>query len=1387
MSAPSSAPTYTIEGALLKRSKRGAWQKRYFSTNSHYILYQRKRGGEFLGGVDLTGAESTITAVQFTGHNGIQYDGIRIVGLDGDANDAGGTRALREFNLQVPNHGAGEGPSTKEWIDALQAMQRAVTPARTPHQALSEVELVAAEDRMGPFPRESQWASSGTSTMWASPALAGGGTAADVAQYEHSDEENQDSDEDDASAPAEVKAETKRKTLIKRRRCAPRRHARCARTSCRTVDRRNWWTIALTPLPPPSPPLPPLPPSPHHHHRCSARRMSVTSKGATHRIEGALLKRSKRGTWQKRYFSTQGRCLLYQRKVDGEFLGGIDLSSVDAKVEMVELKGRDGAMYDGIRVQGLDGDAHSAAMGETRALRECTLQAIDSGTGEEPSLAEWHETLNAMRVSIDTRNWWTMPTVSLLDAAPLEESGDNGGGAIGRSPALLGAVPSGTVAEEVRRRRESRLVLEAAHKAALAEVHMEALAAAREATARMIADSGAQRRLDSNAEAEKAAELAHTAAAARAEAAAAKEEMRSAAAQERIRRKNDQAAAEQETRRRRESRTALEAAHQIALDEVHAEALAAAKKVTAQMIADSAAKRQIDADAQAEVAAEQARAAAVAKAEDNARAAKAKSERDALSAEANAAHERRRRLEAEAAATQAALFATKEVAVAHAVAMVQAAAAQDAAEARAAAAQVVRDGGVACVVARAAAASAAQHSADAHTEALKVQHDAELAALQAASLAAACENEAVAAQAAEEHVVALNAAAASAAALEDAHCAALAKVHESVLAEKALNATARAIRDDAEKRRFAEAAEFLFGMVWRGNVQWRTAMKTTRDKFVWVDPEGDVFACPDGINGARTDATPAVPFGAATFACDPDSDTEGTFRWESAHEDSPHKSDGLVFASPGARTAFAAALAGCALQTGTLGRGGTMVIDGESDDARTSAADAALAEVTARADMYEKMARDAAQQRAAEEEARRAGEAAAQRTEDEAARLAAAEVERRAEEAEAEEAKQALARNGSRAKMLLPPTAIDTAYLKALEEKLKYSDVGELLDEMERRGTAAEHDAGVISRYNFVAVVATLDEGNPEILRAAPCLFDAIAACAGHHTAPATLTVPEVVAAFSVASVTNPETIAHHVFAAYDVDDDGSMTLEDMSSYFKIVVPFLLKDHAPLYDETADRDAVEAARAQYVKRSGARADTLAKRTFDAVDTDLRGGIGVDEFQRWIEHRIKHGPSPANFRSSAKTFGPKKAAHRAAEDAAEGAAAPARDAVPKDVTTTTAIEESPGLATSVQASSAPRQSVTDSETSATMENSDEEDTFDESALDNAAGAVTRAKKASARLGKQRKAQRMSMALPQMLKGVEGILLKRSKRGQWQPRYFTCQSHYLRASLTGFLIR
>ena len=65
MSTTAAPAPVRIEGMLLKKSTNGVWQPRYFSTNSHYLLYSAKKGGKTLGGVDLGGAGSSVQRCEF--------------------------------------------------------------------------------------------------------------------------------------------------------------------------------------------------------------------------------------------------------------------------------------------------------------------------------------------------------------------------------------------------------------------------------------------------------------------------------------------------------------------------------------------------------------------------------------------------------------------------------------------------------------------------------------------------------------------------------------------------------------------------------------------------------------------------------------------------------------------------------------------------------------------------------------------------------------------------------------------------------------------------------------------------------------------------------------------------------------------------------------------------------------------------------------------------------------------------------------------------------------------------------------------------------------------------------------------------------------------------
>ena len=169
----------------------------------------------------------------------------------------------------------------------------------------------------------------------------------------------EDSDADEPSAPAEVKAATQRKTLFKRRK---------------------------------------------------ARRMGATDVAPSHHIESVLLKRSKRGRWQSRYFSTKSHYLLYQREKGCEYLGGVNLSGPEVSITL-----NDGPGVVDLRIVGLDGDEHAEARGEMRELRSFELKLSRRSSTSKLRL---YETLKEMQERVGERDGAGAATV-VADLKPL--------------------------------------------------------------------------------------------------------------------------------------------------------------------------------------------------------------------------------------------------------------------------------------------------------------------------------------------------------------------------------------------------------------------------------------------------------------------------------------------------------------------------------------------------------------------------------------------------------------------------------------------------------------------------------------------------------------------------------------------------------------------------------------------------------------------------------------------------------------------------------------------------------------------------------------------------------------------------------------------------------
>jgi hypothetical protein len=107
--APGTAVTKPLKessGWLQKKGKFGVWQKRWFQTQSHYLVYQKKKGSKVLGGIDLASPDTTITSfVSKRDSVGLNFESfaLRVKGWNSDAvhhTEADKKRAMRTFELR---------------------------------------------------------------------------------------------------------------------------------------------------------------------------------------------------------------------------------------------------------------------------------------------------------------------------------------------------------------------------------------------------------------------------------------------------------------------------------------------------------------------------------------------------------------------------------------------------------------------------------------------------------------------------------------------------------------------------------------------------------------------------------------------------------------------------------------------------------------------------------------------------------------------------------------------------------------------------------------------------------------------------------------------------------------------------------------------------------------------------------------------------------------------------------------------------------------------------------------------------------------------------------------------------------------------------------------
>ena len=149
-----------LAGVLLKKSKQGRWQPRFFTTSSHYLMYKKTATSEdFIGGIDLGWSETSITFISYPKKkDGSQRASeLRVVGLDGDAHDKGLMhRERRTFTLRGSDRGgeADTMTSLRTWHDALiEVRDGLAVKARALKQLSEAAKKVERKQKVKPPPR----------------------------------------------------------------------------------------------------------------------------------------------------------------------------------------------------------------------------------------------------------------------------------------------------------------------------------------------------------------------------------------------------------------------------------------------------------------------------------------------------------------------------------------------------------------------------------------------------------------------------------------------------------------------------------------------------------------------------------------------------------------------------------------------------------------------------------------------------------------------------------------------------------------------------------------------------------------------------------------------------------------------------------------------------------------------------------------------------------------------------------------------------------------------------------------------------------------------------------------------------------------------------------
>ena len=177
-------------------------------------------------------------------------------------------------------------------------------------------------------------------------------------------------------------------------------------------------------------------------------------------------------------------------------------------------------------------------------------------------------------------------------------------------------------------------------------------------------------------------------------------------------------------------------------------------------------------------------------------------------------------------------------------------------------------------------------------------------------------------------------------------------------------------------------------------------------------------------------------------------------------------------------------------------------------------------------------------------------------------------------------------------------TASEKVLLTKVKLALYSANFGVLLDLLAM--AASTSSLSQVTRVKFVATLSVLGDQFEE---GVSLLFNQISASASFTTEQDSLPLAVIVSALAMATSSDITVISDHVFACFDTNGDGTLTLSELRSFLKVALAYRIIDRAP--PRSVDETTTPEEHSANLLKSEVFASALAKRTFNDIDIDHR--------------------------------------------------------------------------------------------------------------------------------------------------------------------------------------